>query len=170
MGSNCGSPARRGVGTAAQAAAEAGKIELLNIRECVRCEFIRMKEFQHLFGARVAFADLGVVGAETQQEFFVVAKERSVVQQAFVPNDDDAALGFQDAMEFVASCGLLEPVEGLARSDKIDGIGRQRGGFGGSGDAGELRIGAQGILRLRRAFRRWVPRRRRDFRIRGKVC
>src|SRR5690349_9905216 len=134
---------RRRVGTAAQASAQSVKIKLLEIGQRMRSEFVRPVKLQHLLGARVAFAYFGVVCAEAIQEFFVLAQERRFIEKALIPDDQDASTRLQNAAKLVAGRRHLKPVKRLPGRNEINGVGRQRGGFGGTRDAFEIRGSAQ---------------------------
>src|SRR5258707_1839473 len=46
-------------------------------------------------------------------------------------------------MKLVTRRGHLKPVESLARGHEVNGIGRQRGGFGGARNTFEVRVTAK---------------------------
>ena len=121
---------RRSIGTATQTTAEALEIKILRVGKVVGKKVVRAKESAHIFRARIAIADAGIVGAETAEESFVVAKKRSGVRFAFIADDDDPAARFQNAREFIASSDGIEPVESLSHGDEINAALGKGGSFG----------------------------------------
>src|SRR5580692_4355101 len=102
---------------AAQAACYAFEIEFLEIWRGARAVRIHEEEIAHVLLAGIAFFDRGVVCAVFAKQRFVGAQKGSGVGEAFIPDNDDPAVRFEDASKFGAAEVWIEPMEGLAGGD-----------------------------------------------------
>ena len=85
-------------------------------------------------------ADFVIIDLELADDGVVFGSKRawSGVGVALVPDEENLAARAEDALEFEAGAGAVEPVEGLAGDYEIDGFWGKGRGFGGGADAVEF--------------------------------
>ena len=88
------------------------------------------EELVEIFVDAIAGADVVVVGAVVGEEIFEVAGLRGFLLVAAEGDDDQPAMGLEDAAELGEGAGDVEPVDGAAGGDDVDGVVGEAGGFG----------------------------------------
>src|SRR5215510_15650360 len=76
----------------------------------------------HRLGAQAIVPDVLIICAIAQQQRFVSTQKVSGVGQAAVPENDNPAIGTQDAPEFSARGLRIEPVKRLPGHDQVDAV------------------------------------------------
>ncbi len=79
------------------------------------------------------------------EELFEVARLRGFLFVAAEGDEDHPAVGLKDAAKLGEGAGDVEPVEGAAGGDDVDGGVREAGGFGGGVADGEA---GRGVLEV----------------------
>src|SRR5215467_6685279 len=88
---------------------------LSNVKRC-RCEKISDRPLVY-----VLVIDLLIVDSKFAEQRLVVARKRSGIDPPIIPNQNHVSARAKNASEFVSCLLSLEPVEGLAGDDQIDG-------------------------------------------------
>lgn len=135
----------RDVGGGEEARLEPGEIELLGVLVAAGGERTAEEGVEAL-RSDAAMADLGVVGAEFQQERLVGGEKRRPLRSPRVPDQRRLPALPENAAKLVARPRRVEPVERLSCDDQVDARGEEPGGFGRARLGAEARIAPERLL------------------------